>query len=166
MAAAVAQQANVLVIAGADTPELQVGRRADLHRRLHSATRGCARPLRRAASPQLLEGLPEGARVVHVGQTLQDFAGLSPQDWASVNVLLNCGVGKSAGTRDHIKVGTPALCGRGAGARPPAAGLQQGAAAALYNKSNSSSSSSSSSRCSHPTRALRPAPARRPSGRS
>ena len=54
---------------------------------------------------QVLDKLPEGARVVKVGQTLQDFASLSEQDWASINVLLNCGVGKNAGTRDHIKVG-------------------------------------------------------------
>jgi hypothetical protein len=119
-AAAVAQQANILVIAGAGTPELKVAPPAPPRSPASGSRPARTHPL---LLLQALETLPEGARVVHVGQTLQDFASLSPEDWASVNVLLNCGVGKNAGTRDHIKVRPPACGSRSA----PQAGRAEGA---------------------------------------
>jgi hypothetical protein len=66
---------NLLVVAGPGTPELSV-----------------------------LKDLPAGVNVVATGQTLEDFAALTPEQWASVDVMLNCGVGKNAGKKEHIQV--------------------------------------------------------------
>ena len=45
-------------------------------------------------SPELrvLEGIAGDIDIVAVGQNAQDLASLSDEDWASVTVLLNCGV--------------------------------------------------------------------------
>jgi hypothetical protein len=67
---------NLLVVAGPGTPELSV-----------------------------LKDLPTGVNVVATGQTLEDFSALTPEQWASVDVMLNCGVGKNAGKKEHIQVG-------------------------------------------------------------
>lgn len=77
--AAVPGKANILVVAGGDSPELAV-----------------------------LEKLPPGAKVVAIGQTAAelDAKGL---DWGSIDVLLNCGVGKNAGKRDDIREMWPRL---------------------------------------------------------
>ncbi|GBF97360.1 D-isomer specific 2-hydroxyacid dehydrogenase [Raphidocelis subcapitata] len=71
--------ANILVVAGKETPELSV-----------------------------LEKLPPGARVLAIGQTAAelDAKGL---DWGAVDVLLNCGVGKNAGKRDDVREMWPRL---------------------------------------------------------
>lgn len=66
---------NLLVVSGPDSPELSV-----------------------------LQRLPAGVQVVATGQTPEDFAHLSAEQCASVDVLLNCGVGKNAGKRDDIRV--------------------------------------------------------------
>lgn len=66
---------NLLVVAGPGTPELSV-----------------------------LKDLPAGVNVVATGQALEDFAALTPEQWASVDVMLNCGVGKNAGKKEHIQV--------------------------------------------------------------
>ncbi|KAI8474809.1 MAG: D-isomer specific 2-hydroxyacid dehydrogenase [Monoraphidium minutum] len=81
VAPARAGAANILVVAGGDAPELSV-----------------------------LETLPPGAKVLAVGQSVAalDAAGL---DWGSVDVLLSCGVGKNAATRDGIKEMWPKLTG-------------------------------------------------------
>jgi hypothetical protein len=57
-------------------------------------------------SPELgvLERLPPSVTVVAVGRSLEDLAALTPAQWDSVTVLLNCGVGKNAGKRDDIQV--------------------------------------------------------------
>lgn len=52
----------------------------------------------------VLESLPEGAQVVGIGQTPEDFSSFSDEDWGIIDVLLNCGVGPRAGTRAHIQV--------------------------------------------------------------
>jgi hypothetical protein len=57
------------------------------------------------AQLSVLRQLPASARVVAVGQTLADFAALTAEDWASCDVLLNCGVGANAGTKAHLQVG-------------------------------------------------------------
>ncbi|KXZ49056.1 hypothetical protein GPECTOR_23g141 [Gonium pectorale] len=72
--------ANLLIVSGPDSPELSV-----------------------------LQRLPAGVTVVATGRTPEDFAHLSPQQWESVNVLLNCGVGKNAGKRDDIRALWPRL---------------------------------------------------------
>ena len=57
-------------------------------------------------SPELgiLKRLPESVNVVAIGRCLDDFSSLSEAEWASVNVLLSCGVGKNAAKRDDIQV--------------------------------------------------------------
>ncbi len=76
-----AKGANVLVVAGASTPELAV-----------------------------LEKLPSGVRIVGVGQSLEALSNLTDQDWASIDVVLNCGVGANAGKREHIQVSHVGVC--------------------------------------------------------
>ncbi|PNW71822.1 hypothetical protein CHLRE_16g689700v5 [Chlamydomonas reinhardtii] len=71
---------NLLVVSGPDSPELSV-----------------------------LQRLPAGVQVVATGQTPEDFAHLSAEQCASVDVLLNCGVGKNAGKRDDIRALWPRL---------------------------------------------------------
>ncbi|GFR44249.1 hypothetical protein Agub_g5451, partial [Astrephomene gubernaculifera] len=71
---------NLLVVAGPDSPELSV-----------------------------LKQLPSAVQVVAVGRNSADFAHLSESQWRSVNVLLNCGVGKNAGKRDDIRALWPLL---------------------------------------------------------
>ena len=66
---------NLLVVSSPDTPELSV-----------------------------LKKLPKGVNVVAIGQTLEDLHHLTEEQWKSVEVLLNCGVGKNAGTKAHIQV--------------------------------------------------------------
>ncbi len=62
-------------------------------------------------SPELevLKRLPAGVNVVAVGRSSSDFSHLTDEQWASVNVLLNCGVGKNAAKRDDIAVSTQLL---------------------------------------------------------
>jgi len=60
--------ANVLVVAGPEAPELSV-----------------------------LARLPEGATVIAVGQTVEALdSTLDPSAWSSIDVVLNCGVGKAS----------------------------------------------------------------------
>jgi hypothetical protein len=70
-----AKPTNLLVVSSPNTPELSA-----------------------------LEKLPDSVHVVAIGQTLEDLHHLSEQQWNSVEVLLNCGVGKNAGTKAHIQV--------------------------------------------------------------
>lgn len=81
MQPAVPGRANIVVIAGASSPELAV-----------------------------LEKLPPGAKVLAVGRTEAelDAAGL---DWGAVDVALNCGVLGAAGKRDDIRAMWPRLTG-------------------------------------------------------
>ena len=67
---------RVLVFSGKDAPELDV----------------------------LMAGLPPSATVVGIGKTLEDFRaqGLTDAVLSDVNVLLNCGVGPNASSRDAI----------------------------------------------------------------
>lgn len=76
-AAAHASTANLLVVSAPESPELEV-----------------------------LKRLPAGVNVVAVGRSTTDFFHLTDEQWASVNVLLNCGVGKNAAKRDDIAVST------------------------------------------------------------
>ena len=57
-------------------------------------------------SPELsvLKDLPPSVEVVGIGQTVRDLHALTEGQWASVDVLLNAGVGAKAGKRDDIKV--------------------------------------------------------------
>ncbi|KAG2489804.1 hypothetical protein HYH03_011753 [Edaphochlamys debaryana] len=71
---------HLLVVSGPDSPELSV-----------------------------LQQLPAGVHVVGVGRSLDDFQALTQQQWESVNVMLNCGVGKNAGKRDDIRALWPKL---------------------------------------------------------
>lgn len=80
MAGASMTAATLLVVASPDSPELEV-----------------------------LKRLPPAVRVLAVGRSAQDLAHLSDADWESVDVLLNCGVGKAAGTRDDIRALWPRL---------------------------------------------------------
>jgi len=66
---------NLLVVSNPSTPELSV-----------------------------LQKLPSGVQIVATGQTLADFSQLSEQQWGSIDVMLNCGVGKNAGKRDDVRV--------------------------------------------------------------
>ena len=112
---------NIIVVAAPTTPEVG-GVRASPSPHPHpSAARSpvCVRRLCLMNAPppptsqlSVLNQLPAGARVVAIGRTLDDFAALSDADWASINVLVNCGVGTSAGTKAHIQVG------KGAGGVP------------------------------------------------
>lgn len=77
MVAAAGKSVNLLVVASPDTPELSV-----------------------------LKQLPAEVKVVATGQTLADLSKqLSDEQWGSIDVLLNCGVGKFAGKREYIQVG-------------------------------------------------------------
>jgi hypothetical protein len=67
---------NLLVVSNPSTPELSV-----------------------------LQKLPSGVQIVATGQTLADLSQLSEQQWGSIDVMLNCGVGKNAGKRDDVRVG-------------------------------------------------------------
>ncbi|KAG2433121.1 hypothetical protein HYH02_012823 [Chlamydomonas schloesseri] len=71
---------NLLVVSGPESPELS-----------------------------LLRRLPAGVNVVATGRTPEDFAHLTPEQCAGVDVLLNCGVGKNAGKRDDIRALWPRL---------------------------------------------------------
>lgn len=72
-------QVNLLVVASPDTPELSV-----------------------------LKQLPPEVKVVATGQTLSELSKqLADDQWGSIDVVLNCGVGKFAGKRDDVQVGTP-----------------------------------------------------------
>lgn len=66
---------NLLVIASPDTPELSV-----------------------------LQQLPAGVNIVATGQTLAELSQLSDEQWGSIEVALNCGVGKNAGKRENVQV--------------------------------------------------------------
>lgn len=79
-AAAHASTANLLVVSAPESPELEV-----------------------------LKRLPAGVNVVAVGRSTTDFFHLTDEQWASVNVLLNCGVGKNAAKRDDIAALWPKL---------------------------------------------------------
>ncbi|KAF8058054.1 ddh [Scenedesmus sp. PABB004] len=74
--AAAAKSVNLLVCAGSETPELEV-----------------------------LKRLPPGVRVVATGQTLSDLGQQLPSDddWAAIDAMVICGVGKNAGKRDEIR---------------------------------------------------------------
>lgn len=74
--------ARILVVASADSPELSV-----------------------------LDKLPAGAEVVAVGKPAELAAKLSADDFARVNVLLNCGVGAKAGTKADLQELWPRLPG-------------------------------------------------------
>jgi len=65
------------------------------------------------ASPELevLKRLPSTVNVVATGQTLKDFHALTPEQWASIDVLLNCGVGALAGKKTDIQEFWPLLSG-------------------------------------------------------
>ncbi|CAG9461781.1 unnamed protein product [Pedinophyceae sp. YPF-701] len=71
---------GVLVMSGRDAPELKV-----------------------------LDKLPAGMRVVAVGRSLEDFSGVSEEEWRSVQVLLNCGILKNAAKRDQIEAVWPKI---------------------------------------------------------
>jgi hypothetical protein len=78
MAAGKKDSINLLVVANPATPELSV-----------------------------LQKLPAGVNIVATGQTLSDLSQqLSEEQWGSIDVMLNCGVGKMAGKRDDVKVGS------------------------------------------------------------
>lgn len=83
VSAATKQHVNLLVVASPETPELSV-----------------------------LKQLPAEVKVVATGQTLEDLSKqLSDEQWGSIDVLLNCGVGKFAGKREYIQVCHPhTLC--------------------------------------------------------
>lgn len=72
--------ANILVVASPDSPELSV-----------------------------LDRLPAGAKVVGVGKPADLAEKLSADEFASVNVLLNCGVGAKAGTKADLQELWPRL---------------------------------------------------------
>eukprot|EP00197_Chlamydomonas_leiostraca_P013645 CAMPEP_0202860326 /NCGR_PEP_ID=MMETSP1391-20130828/2081_1 /ASSEMBLY_ACC=CAM_ASM_000867 /TAXON_ID=1034604 /ORGANISM="Chlamydomonas leiostraca, Strain SAG 11-49" /LENGTH=334 /DNA_ID=CAMNT_0049539481 /DNA_START=126 /DNA_END=1130 /DNA_ORIENTATION=- len=73
---------NLLVVSASDSPELSV-----------------------------LKQLPPTVNVVGIGKSLQDFAKLTDADWASVDVLLNCGVGARAAKREDLAALWPKLTG-------------------------------------------------------
>lgn len=67
---------NLLVVANPETPELSV-----------------------------LQKLPAGVNIVATGQTLSALSQqLTEEQWGSIDVMLNCGVGKNAGKRQDIQV--------------------------------------------------------------
>lgn len=78
MATTSATAPNLLVVASPNTPELS-----------------------------MLKNLPQSVRVVGIGRTLADLNHLQPEDWASIDVLLNCGVGQNAGKKQDIQVTFP-----------------------------------------------------------
>ncbi|KAF6261211.1 hypothetical protein COO60DRAFT_801988 [Scenedesmus sp. NREL 46B-D3] len=66
---------NLLVVANPETPELSV-----------------------------LQKLPAGVNIVATGQTLSALSQqLTEEQWGSIDVMLNCGVGKNAGKRQDIQ---------------------------------------------------------------
>ncbi|EFJ46809.1 hypothetical protein VOLCADRAFT_92635, partial [Volvox carteri f. nagariensis] len=65
---------NLLVVSGPNLPELEV-----------------------------LKQLPPTVTVVAIGRNLDDLVHLTPEQWDSITVLLNCGVGKNAGKGDDIR---------------------------------------------------------------
>lgn len=76
VSAAAGKTANLLVVASPDTPELSV-----------------------------LKQLPPEVKVVATGQTLADLSKqLTDEQWGTIDVVLNCGVGKFAGKREYIQV--------------------------------------------------------------
>eukprot|EP00775_Hariotina_reticulata_P005492 gene5492-5727_t len=75
-------QVNLLVVSNPSTPELSV-----------------------------LQKLPAGVHVIATGQNLADFSQLSEQQWSSIDVMLNCGVGNNAGKRDDVREFWPKLTG-------------------------------------------------------
>jgi hypothetical protein len=76
MAAGKKDTINLLVVANPETPELSV-----------------------------LQKLPPGVNIVATGQTLAELnQQLSDDQWGSIDVMLNCGVGKNAGKREDVQV--------------------------------------------------------------
>ena len=75
MAAASSSSTGLLVLSSPDAPELAL----------------------------LQTALPPSFKVIGVGRTMEDFATLTHDDWAGVNVLLNCGILKNAAKRDQIE---------------------------------------------------------------
>uniref|UniRef100_A0A383VKK1 D-isomer specific 2-hydroxyacid dehydrogenase NAD-binding domain-containing protein n=1 Tax=Tetradesmus obliquus TaxID=3088 RepID=A0A383VKK1_TETOB len=58
------------------------------------------------ATPELcvLQKLPPGVNIVATGQTLAELSQqLSDEQWGSIDVMLNCGVGKNAGKREDVQ---------------------------------------------------------------
>lgn len=70
-----AVKAKLLVVSGTNSPELAV-----------------------------LKDLPPEVEIVGVGKTPEDLAHLTPEQWASINVLLNCGVLQNAASKVQIQV--------------------------------------------------------------
>lgn len=64
-------------------------------------------------SPELsvLNSLPPSVNVLGIGRSAEDFEGLTEDQWKSVDVLLNCGVGANAGKKDDIMALWPRLSG-------------------------------------------------------
>ncbi|KAG1668487.1 hypothetical protein FOA52_005260 [Chlamydomonas sp. UWO 241] len=62
-------------------------------------------------SPELavLKKLPANVHILQVGRCLADFSNLSEAEWASVTVLLNCGVGVNAGKKEDVQQIWPKL---------------------------------------------------------
>lgn len=59
------------------------------------------------ATPELsvLEKLPAGVKIVATGQKLSELSQqLSEEQWGTIEVALNCGVGKNAGKREDVQV--------------------------------------------------------------
>jgi hypothetical protein len=75
VATSASKSVNLLVVASPEAPELSV-----------------------------LKQLPPEVKVVATGQTLSDLKQLPEEQWGSIDVVLNCGVGKFAGKRDDVKV--------------------------------------------------------------
>jgi hypothetical protein len=124
--------ANILVVAGGDSPELAVLERLPKGARCAGGFQpllgwgwcglvgyrgvaaddafkgaGATRTAKKLTSLRAFLPRPpttkRTSRVVAIGQTAAelDARGL---DWGSVDVVLNCGVGKNAGKRDDIRV--------------------------------------------------------------
>eukprot|EP00882_Tetradesmus_deserticola_P009275 GHRQ01009786.1.p1 GENE.GHRQ01009786.1~~GHRQ01009786.1.p1 ORF type:complete len:398 (+),score=168.14 GHRQ01009786.1:291-1484(+) len=58
------------------------------------------------ATPELsvLQKLPAGVNIVATGQTLSELSQqLADEQWGSIDVMLNCGVGKNAGKRQDVQ---------------------------------------------------------------
>lgn len=133
--------ANILVVAGGDSPELSVLQKLPPGARCawrapRSRALSPARILRRLVPPPAPPTLPSSPlpprpacllpSVLAIGQTAEelDAKGL---DWGAVDVLLNCGVGKNAGKRDDIRVGGRCVGEggvSGCGVRSPAFGVR------------------------------------------
>jgi hypothetical protein len=78
MAAGKKDSINLLVVSNPETPELSV-----------------------------LKKLPPGVNILATGQTLSELSQqLTDEQWGSIDVMLNCGVGKNAGKREDVKVGS------------------------------------------------------------